>query len=151
MIAIPLTIFFVIAYILFPIPFLYLFLFFLVFFSIYIIFGSIGLIIGVLGMSYEEIVPYANFILRIIFLFACITYPKEIFPELIQSIMLLNPFYYIFDLLRITWYLGLDYETASSLITPFHIISIIFLTIITPIISLFTFEYFYKKYGIQGY
>ena len=148
---IPLFFLFMIAIILFPIPFINILLVFLVFFCIFFIFSSIGLIIGVFTISHEELVPYIQILLRFIFLFSCTNYPKEIFPDIIQDIVVLNPFYYIFDLLRISWYLGVDYETAIRLVTPTHIIVISVFTIITPMISIYLFNRIYKKRGISGY
>ena len=151
MLSIPLSILFIVMYILYPIPLLFLILTLLVFFSICLIFAAIGLIVGVLAMSNEKIVPYTSLILRFTFLFACIGYPREIFPEIFQILMFINPLYYIIDLLRLSWYLGIDYEVAILLITPIHIILLILMTILIPLISLYFFEYIYKKYGIQGY
>jgi len=148
---IPIGILLIIALILFPIPLIYFFLFLLLFLLIFIIFGSIGLLIGIFRISKEELVSYSKVILRIIFLFSCTNYPKELFPEIIQNIIILNPFYYIFDLLRLVWYLGIDYDAAMSNISPIHIIVTLILIIISPIISIFLFEFMYKKYGITGY
>ena len=149
--SIPLVILFIIAYILFPIPIFFLLLTLLVFFSIYLIFASIGLIIGVFRISNEKYVYYAKFLLQFVFLLSCTNYPKEIFPEFIQSIIILNPFYYIFELLRLTWYLGIDYEVAISYISFTHIIIILVLTIFSPFFSVYLFNRIYHKYGITGY
>ncbi len=149
--SVPLCILFILALILYPISLIYILLILLVFFSIYLTFGAIGLIIGVFGISYEELVPYINISLRFVFLFSCINYPLQIFPEFFQIFVLVNPLYYFIDLLRLSWYLGIDYETSISLITPIHIISALSLTILLPIISIYLFEKVYKKYGITGY
>lgn len=150
-ISIPLCVLLIIAWIFYPISFFYIFLSLIILFSIFITFSSIGLIIGVLGMSHEEYIPYLQIILRFAFLLSCTNYPKEIFPGIIQDIVLLNPFYYMFDLLRLTWYLGINYEVAISHITPLHIIITMSVSIISPIISLYLFDKIYKKYGITGY
>ena len=149
--SIPVVILIIIAYILYPISIIYIFLVLLLFFSIFLIFGSIGLLIGVFQISFEEFVPYSHLTLRILFLFSCINYPKELFPSIIQNIIILNPFYYIFDTLRLVWLLGIDYDKAIVLITPIHISMIILLTILSPIISIVIFERVYKKFGITGY
>jgi len=148
---IPLFILIIIAYFLFPISILFLILTLLVFFSIYLIFASIGLIIGVFRISNEKYVHYSNFILRFVFLLSCTNYPKEIFPDFIQNIIILNPFYYVFELLRLTWYLGIDYEIAISHISFIHILILLILTISSPFISIYIFNRFYHKYGITGY
>ena len=148
---VPLVILLVIAYVLFSIPIIFLLLTLLILFSIYLIFASIGLIIGVFRISNEKYIDYTNFALRFIFLFSCANYPKEIFPEIIQSIIIINPFFYIFELLRLTWYLGIDYEVAISHITFIHIIMFLILTIFSPFISIYLFNRVYHKYGITGY
>ena len=149
--SIPVGILLIIGILLFPIPIFYLILTFLVLISIFLIFGSIGLLIGIFAISKEELVPYSTIALRMIFLFSCTNYPKEIFPRLIQSLILINPFYYIFDLLRLVWYLGIDYDNAIVHLTPTHLIITIIFTIVSPIISISIFERIYKKYGITGY
>jgi ABC-type polysaccharide/polyol phosphate export permease len=151
MISIPLALFLIITYILYPISIIHLLLFFSIFFLIYLLFAGIGLIIGVLTMSYEELVPWCQLFLRFTFLLACISYPKEIFPEFVQNIVVLNPLYYIFELLRLSWYLGINQEETLAILTPFHFILLISITLFTVIISLYFFEFIYKKYGIQGY
>ncbi len=151
LISIPLVVLFVIAFILFPISILYLFLTILIFFSIYLIFASIGLILGVFRISNEKLSHYSDLALRLIFLFSCTNYPKEFFPDIIQNIVILNPFYYLFDLLRLTWYLGINYDAAITYITPTHIITLLLLTIISPVISIYLFDRIFKKYGITGY
>jgi ABC-type polysaccharide/polyol phosphate export permease len=151
MMSIPLIILFIIALVLYPISIFYIFLIILVFLAIYLILASIGLLIGALGISNEEFIPYVSIILRFIFLFSCTNYPKEIFPEFIQIFIILNPFYYLFDLLRLIWYLGIDYEIAITLISPIHYIVILSFTVLTPIISVYLFNRIYKKYGITGY
>ena len=149
--SIPLVILIITAFIFFPISIHLIILVILIYFSIFLIFASIGLIFGAFCISKEEFFPYFSIILRFIFLFSCINYPKEIFPEFIQRLIILNPLYYLFDLLRLVWYLGIDFKTAISLITPLHLIIVISLTIFAPIISIIFFEKVYKKYGITGY
>lgn len=151
MISVPLLILFIIALILYPISLFYIFLVLLIYILMVILFGSIGLFIGAFSISNEEYVPYLRIILRLLFLFSCINYPKEIFPKIFQDIVLINPLYYLFDLLRLTWYLGIDNEIALSHISITHIIVIFLLTFCSLISSLFIFERVYKKYGITGY
>ena len=142
---------FVIALILFPINIFYFLLFLLAFICIWISFASIGLLMGVFGISNENFGNYFSVILRFIFLFTCINYPKEVFPQIFQSFVLLNPLYYIVDLLRLIWYYGLNPTIAMTFITPIHIITFIISTILLPIASIAFFEYVYKRYGITGY
>ena len=142
---------FVIALMLYPIPIFYFLLFLLVFICIWISFASIGLLMGVFGISNENFGTSFSIILRFLFLFTCINYPKEVFPQFIQFFILLNPFYYIVDLLRLIWYYGLNPTIAMTFITPVHIIIFILSTVLLPIVSIAIFEYVYKRYGIAGY
>lgn len=149
--SIPIITMFIIAFFIYPITLLSLFLFLVVFFSVAIFFGSIGIFIGIFSISNESIAKFLMFSMNIILAFACINYPLEIFPEIIQIVILLNPLFYFFDLLRLIWYAGIDLSTALTYISPFHIIIVIIFTIIGPIISIFLFNKIYKKLGITGY
>jgi ABC-type polysaccharide/polyol phosphate export permease len=151
LVSIPFIFFFIIAYILFPINIFYLFLVLLGFFSLAIIFGSIGLIMGILIITKEGIYSVFNLGLTLLFWLSCISYPLQIFPEIIQSIILLNPIYYFIDIIRIFWLMGLDYNLAITFLTPTHIIVVIGGTIILPIFSVYLFNTFYNKFGISGY
>jgi len=151
LVSIPFIFFFIIAYILFPINIFYLFLVLLGFFSLAIIFGSIGLIMGILIITKEGIYSVFNLGLTLLFWLSCISYPLQIFPEIIQSIILLNPIYYFIDIIRIFWLMGFDYNLAITFLTPTHIIVVIGGTIILPIFSVYLFNTFYNKFGISGY
>lgn len=150
-ISLPLITLFIIALILYPISLIFLFIVFLIFVSIFLTFASIGLIIGVFAISYEELEPYANVSLRFLFLLSCTNYPKELFPPIVQYFIILNPFYYMFDLLRLSWYLGINYDVAISNITLIHLVVLFLMTLLTPAIALILFEKIYNKYGITGY
>lgn len=147
----PLIILFSIAYILYPIPIFVLFLILLIYFLIYLILASIGLLISAFSLSHEEYTHYLLIIIKIVLLFSCTHYPKEIFPEIIQFFVSLNPFYYIFDLLRLIWYLGIDFETAIKYISIIHFVIFIILVITAPTVSIILFNWVYKKFGITGY
>ena len=81
---------------------------------------------------------------------SCLFYPIDIFPENIRFIILLNPLYYYFDLIRLTWWVGID-ESVSSYITMNHILVVSIFTIITPLIASVYFDRIISKYGIRGY
>jgi len=151
LISIPFIFFFIIAYILFPINIFYLFLVILSFLSIAILFGSIGLILGILIITKEGIYSVFNLGLTFLFWLSCMSYPLQVFPEIIQSIILLNPLYYFIDIIRIFWLMGIDYSLAITFLTPIHIIVVVGGTIIMPIISVYFFNTFYDKFGISGY
>ncbi len=149
--SIPLIALFVITLILYPISILFIFFFLLVYFLIYLTFASIGLFMSAFSISNEKIVPYIRLIMRFVMLFSCVSYPKEILPSEFSYFVLINPFYYFFDLLRLMWYIGIDFDLAVSYITPVHLILIILLPILFTIIALYVFDSVYKKYGITGY
>ena len=151
LVSIPFAIFFIIAYILFPINIFFLLLVILGFLCLAIIFGCIGLIMGILLITKEGIYSVFNLGLTFLFWLSCISYPLQIFPEIIQSIILWNPLYYFIDAIRIFWLMGLDYNLAITFLTPIHIIIIVGGTIILPIFSVYLFNTFYDKFGISGY
>ena len=76
---------FVIALIIFPINIFYFLLFLLAFICIWISFASIGLLMGVFGISNENFGTSFSVILRFVFLFTCINYPKEVFPQIYNN------------------------------------------------------------------
>ncbi|MFX1277387.1 MAG: ABC transporter permease [Promethearchaeota archaeon] len=149
--SVPIIIFFIIALVLFPISIYYIILILVIYFLIILILASIGLLISIFTISNEEYVPFIKLFLGLNFLFSCSNYPKEIFPGIVQYIIIINPFYYIFDLLRLTWYMGYNFEEAISYISYIHIIIIILMAILSPIISIYCFNKVFKKYGITGF
>ena len=151
LVSIPFILFFIIAYIIFPINILYLFLVILSFLSISILFGCLGLILGMLVITKEGLYSIFNLGLTFLFWLSCMSYPLQIFPEIVQSIILLNPVYYFIDIIRIFWLMGLDYNLAITFLTPIHIIVVVGCTIILPIFSVYLFNTFYDKFGISGY
>ncbi len=151
LLSIPFIVFFIIAYILFPISIFYLFLVILSFLSITLLFGCLGLILGMLIITKEGIYSLFNLGLTFLFWLSCMSYPLQVFPEIIQPIILLNPIYYFIDLIRIFWLMGLDFNLAITFLTPIHIIVVVGFTIILPIFSVYLFNTFYDKFGISGY
>jgi len=151
LLSIPFIIFFIIAYILFPINIFNLFLVILGFISLAIIFGCIGLITGILIITKEGVYNLFHLGLLIVFWMSCISYPLQIFPEFIQSLILLNPIYYCIDIIRILWLMGFNYDLAISFLTPLHIVIVLAGTIAMPIFSVYLFNTFYDKFGISGY
>ncbi|MFX1274377.1 MAG: ABC transporter permease [Promethearchaeota archaeon] len=151
LLSIPFIIFFIIAFILFQINIISLFLVILSFISIAILFACFGLIMGILIITKEGVYNLINFGLTLLFWLSCISYPLQIFPELIQTLILLNPIYYYIDTIRIFWLMGIDYNLAISYLSPIHIIVVVGGTILLPIFSVYFFNIFYDKFGISGY
>lgn len=149
--SIPIIVVFIIAYIFFPISIIQIIIFLLVLFSISIIFGSIGIFIGVFSISNESIAKFLSFSMRIIFAFSCVSYPLKIFPEIIQIFIVINPLFYLFDLLRLIWFSGINFGYAISYLSPIHIIILLSLVLVGPVIAIKLFNEVYKKLGITGY
>lgn len=139
----------IIIYILYPIS-IFTFLFILILFvAVLLIFAGIGFFIGVFAISKEGFNTWLSTMLKYVFLFACITFPYQIFPNYIQVFVNFNPIYYIVDIIRLSW---LEDNIVYTVVThPYHMIILICLLISFPYIGLSMFNYIFKKYGIEGY
>lgn len=149
MISIPFSIFFIWGIIVEPISIITVLFILSTYLLIALIFSGIGLILGVFAISNENVWQILSFLLIFVFWFSCISYPFDLFPKFIQDIINLNPFYYIFDFLRITWIQNNVFLTISSF--PFHVLTLIATSIVLPFIGVILFNIVYKKYGITGY
>jgi ABC-type polysaccharide/polyol phosphate export permease len=149
MISFPFILFFILGCIFNPISLLTIIFVIIIFFLIALIFSGIGLVLGVFAISNENTWNFLNFALLFVYWFSCITYPFEIFPAFIQNIIVLNPLYYIFDLLRLTWISDMGFNII--LIYPTHFLFLVITAIVLPIIGVAAFNLVYKKYGITGY
>ncbi|MFX0156326.1 MAG: ABC transporter permease [Candidatus Hodarchaeota archaeon] len=149
MILIPFSIFFIWGIIIEPISIATVLFILALYFLIALIFSGVGLIFGIFAISNENIWQVLSFLLMFVFWFSCISYPFELFPGFIQNIINLNPLYYIFDFLRITWIQNDVLITINSY--SFHFLTLIATSIILPFIGVFLFNLVYKKYGITGY
>jgi len=148
-IAIPFAIFFILTFIISPISLFTVIFIIILYLLIDLIFSGIGLFLAVFAMSEENYWRIFSICFQIIFYISCITYPFEVFPSFFQSFILLNPFYYIFDILRITW---IDNNVSFTIMNnPMHFVILIGMTIIIPIISIYVFKMVYHKFGIIGY
>ena len=149
LISLPFIFVFIIGCIIYPISIYTIIFIIIIFFLIALIFSGIGLILGIFAISNENIWNFLQFSLLFIFWFSCITYPFEIFPPFLQVFIVLNPLYYIFDLLRLTWIQNIGFGMVLSL--PIHLLCLICTAIVLPIIGVLVFNLIYKKYGITGY
>jgi len=147
----PLVFIVILCFILYPIPLINLILVLLVLFCISLTFASMGFILGLFEIVNEDISASLAVGISFISLVSCVFYPIEIFPKEIHFIIRINPLYYYFDLLRLSWWAGVNYEEAMSYITIYHILIVIVFTIIAPIIASFLFYRIYSKYGSSGY
>ena len=149
LISLPFIIFGILSYIIYPIlPLTILFVFGLYFF-IALIFTGIGIIVGGFAISKEGFLGIINFIITFIFWFSCLSFPFYIYPEYIRNVMILNPLYYIFDILRLSWIENNVILTITS--HPFSFLIITSGAILFPLIGIYIFNKIYKKYGIVGY
>lgn len=148
-ISIPFIALFVITFITTPINLITILILVVIYFLIALIFSGIGLLFGVLAISKESLGKPFLFVFNIIFWLSCLTYPYEIFPDFIQNIIDLNPLYYIFDILRLTW---LDDNILLTIVAhPTHFYLLLIASVVTPVIGVYSFNFIYKKYGIVGY
>ena len=148
-ISIPFTIFFIITYIYYPISFITLIFVIILFFLIALIFSGIGLILGIFIVSNENIYYLLRFSLNIVFWISCISYPFQLFPDLVQQLINLNPLYYVFEILRLTW---IEDDIVFSITShTFHFFVLIIISTLLPCIGVYIFNIIYKKYGIVGY
>lgn len=149
LISIPLITFFVFCWIVYPISLFTIISIIVLLLFIALIFSSIGLIIGVFAISNENIWKIVGFGISIVFWLSCLTYPFEIFPDIIQQVINLNPLYYIFDIFRVTWIENNILFSISS--HPLNFLILFLSAVIIPIISIYVFKIIYKKFGIVGY
>lgn len=149
LISIPFSILFIITSINSPINILTALSIISIYFLITLIFSGIGLLLGVFAVSKENFTSLFLFGFNLFIWFSCITYPYEIFPSVIQNFINLNPLYYIFDILRLSW---LENNFIITITThPVHFFFLILTAIILPIIGVYSFNIIYKRYGIVGY
>ncbi|MFX1258452.1 MAG: ABC transporter permease, partial [Promethearchaeota archaeon] len=149
--SVPIILILIICYIFFPIPLFYFFLVCLIFLCIGFVFSGIGLLIGVFDITNETVAKLILVALDFIIWSSCVLYPLEMFPEILQTLFRFNPFYYYFDLLRLTWWAGIDYSNAIEYLTIYHILVVVIFTILIPFTAIVSFNKIYNRYGIRGY
>ena len=147
----PLMFIIALCYLLFPIPILTLILVLFVLLCIAITFAGMGFILGVFEIVNEDISASLAVGISFISLISCLYYPITIFPEEFHFIIKLNPLYYYFDLLRLSWWSGINYSDALQYITINHILVVVFFTLFTPLFASYLFLRIYNRYGTSGY
>ena len=147
--AVPFTIFFILSLIILPISILSIISLFIFYFFIALIFSGVGLFLGALAISKPSLTPLVNLGISIIFLFSCLGFPFEFFPETFQAFVVLDPFYYLFDFIRVIW---INDDIFLSIVThPLHVFLIVGGAIVVPLVGLWIFNVIFNKYGIIGY
>ncbi len=147
-ISIPFLTSFIICYIFFPISILTVFLLLMLYLLLALIFSGIGIILSMIAVAKIEYLKPLTFLISLLFMFSAVTYPFEIFPETLQNIINLNPFYYLFDLIRLAWiednflFSITEHSLNYSILILFSLIFIL--------ISIYIFNHLYQKYGIEG-
>lgn len=149
LISIPFILFLVICIVIYPVSLLTLFSILFTYLLITFIFSGIGFIVGIFTISNENMSTLLLFAIKIILWFSCVTYPYQIFPDFVQTIILINPLYYVFDFLRLVWIENNIFASISIHWIHFSIIA--FLSLLLPIIGMYIFNLIYKQYGIVGY
>ena len=149
--SIPIILILTLCFFLYPIPLLFLLLSIIIVFCISLTFASIGFVLGVFEIVNEDISASLSVGISFISLASCLYYPIDIFPKEIHFIIKLNPLYYYFDLLRLIWWAGINYEDALSFITIYHFIVLVTFTVISPLFASYFFLKVYSKYGTSGY
>ncbi|MFX1449852.1 MAG: ABC transporter permease [Promethearchaeota archaeon] len=107
--------------------------------------GGIGLMKGSVFISNENYRIFFEMGQFFILFFSCYSIPFEYFPDFLQGIIQINPFYHGVNLAR-----NLFYGTYSSDIF-LSLIYIILFAIITSILGVYLFNKIWKKFGIHGY
>jgi hypothetical protein len=148
-ISIPFTVLFIITWFISPISFATIILIIVIYLLIDLIFSGAGLFLGVFAISKENYWRIFAIGIQILFYASCVIYPFEVFPQEIQRIIWWNPFYHVFEILRISW---IEDNVAFTLMTfPRQFIILISTAIIVPLVGIYVFNIVYKRFGIVGY
>ena len=148
-IAVPFVTFFIICFIFNPVSIITLI--FIIFADLLIatFFSGIGLVLAVFIISKQHLVALFNIPLGILVMFSALTLPFEFFPGYYQNIANLNPFYYIFSIVKFIWVE--DNIIISITSHPETFLVVVSLAIISPLLGLKFFNYIFDKYGITIY
>ena len=149
MLMLPFLAFLIFLWIVYPISFITFFIIMSLFMGIAIVFTAIGLVLGVITVANENIYSILVFILNFIFWASCVTFPFQLFPQIVQDIISLNPIYYIINFIRLIWLendilFTIGEHSGHFLITMLSII-------IAPIVAVLMFNIIYRKLGTSGY
>lgn len=146
---VPMATFLVICWFYYPISFFTILGVLVIFLLILSFFSGIGLFLSILAISKENFTGFVSLVMKVAIIFSCLTLPFTFFPEYIQVIINLNPLYYIFDIARLVW---IENNPLYSLNAhPVHFMVLVPLSVLSPIVGLYIFNFIYDKYGIAGY
>ena len=147
LISIPFCLFLVVALFIYPCSFLTFVVIIIIFLLMAIIFMGIGAILGVFTMSNENIWRLLELGLYFLFWLSALNYPIEIFPDILQFFIKLNPLYYFFDILHFTW---IENNVVYTIMAhPFHVGLLLSCALLIPLVGIYIFDKVFKKYGIE--
>ena len=146
---IPFLAFLIVLFILYPISIFTLMSILILFLGIAIVFAAIGLVLGVITVANENISSILSFILNFIFWASCVTYPFQLFPDIVQQFISLNPIYYLINFIRLTWLENNLFYTILE--HSGHFIIVLSSILLAPILAVTMFNIIYKKLGTSGY
>ncbi len=149
LILIPFMVFLVLCYVFYPISIITILFVFIVFFMMASFFSGIGLVFGAFVIAKQKLLILLSLPLSVAVMFSCLSLPFDFFPDGYKFIASLNPFYYIYNIVRLVWIENNIIISISS--HPLTFIIVISLAILSPLIGLKLFNYVYDKYGIIIY
>jgi len=149
LLSLPFLAFLIILFVVYPISFVSLIMVILLFIGVAMVFAAIGLVLGVITVANENISSLLTFIIGFVFWASCITYPFQLFPDVIKDLILLNPIYYLINFIRLTWLENNIYYTIIN--HSGHFLIVISSIVIAPILAVIMFNLIYKKLGTSGY
>lgn len=147
---IPLIIVFIFCFIIAEATLITILFVLVIYFLAAIFIASVGLAIGSFRMSIEGGYTVFSNIIGILLIFSCYRYPRKFFPESLQFLIIWNPFYYYWDLIRVILVYGAENVILNPAYLP-HFIVVVSLSLFGPVLSVLFFNYIYKKYGLVGY
>ena len=148
--SIPLTLIFILCFIITDATLITIIAMITIYFMAALFVASIGLAIGSFRMSVEGNFNAFFIFIKFFLIFSCYKYPREFYPSFLEFLIIYNPFYYFFDLMRLVLILGFENVVFNPKYLN-HFIIVILTTILVPILSILFFTHIYKKYGITGY
>lgn len=106
---------------------------------------GIGFLRGIFTLTNENILPLFNILYWGWGFLSCFYYPKEIFPQWVQSLIMINPVYHAVALIRHLWF---DYPIDSILLSLTYMLGF---SLLMPLLGVYLFNRLWARLGIQGY
>lgn len=149
LISLPFMALFIICYILSPVSIITLFFVFIVYMMMALCFSGIGLALGGIIITKQHLIQFIHIPLMFLIMFSCLSLPFEFFPGYYQNFAVINPFYYVMNIVRFVWVEDNIILSITSHATTFLIV--IILAVVSPLVGVRFFNYMYYKYGITIY